>query len=278
MRLDRTLSLLFAALPWKADKNKIPILMYHSVTPFIGHTGHPYFCTEITPSTFDKQLKFLHENGFAVKRLSELPALAKNVNNSNQKYVIITFDDGYRDFYEYALPILKKYNMPATVFIPSGLVDKGDRTLEGKPLMSWKQIRECSRNGIEIGSHSLTHGLLVQLSKDELAKEVGESKREIESALQTEICSFSYPYKFPEENKAFVALLCGIMQDTGYKIGVTTRIGTVSANDDYMLLKRLPVNEFDDSEFFKTKLSGAYNWLYTFQFALKRIRSKISNK
>lgn len=269
MRIDRTLSLLLLPFFRIFSKKQIPILMYHSVSPQVNHSGHPYFCTEITPQIFENHLKYLNQNGYIIKRLSELPELVCNTSTKNKKQVIITFDDGYRDFFQYALPLLQKYDAPATVFIPPGLIEKGDSLLEDKPLMNWDQINQCFKAGIEIGSHSLTHGVLVELESSELKKEISESKIELENRLQTEITSFAYPYKFPEEKKKFTKDLYQLLKMNNYRTCVTTRIGCVTPGDSFFNLKRIPVNEFDDDLFFRAKLSGTYNWLYYLQYATK---------
>lgn len=233
---------------------------------------HPYFCTEIAPATFEQHLKYLAENGYTAKTLSEF---ADMNNRAGHKNVVITFDDGYQDFYNYALPLLNRYKMPATVFVPAGLIDKGRCELEGKRLMSWEQIRECSNQGIEIGSHSNTHTLLVNIDRNDLAHELSESKKEIENQLGHQINSFAYPYRFPEENRPFVNLLCSLLEKNGYTFGVTTRIGTAKPGHNPLQLKRLPVNEFDDTALFRAKLDGAYDWVYTLQYSIKVIRSKL---
>ncbi len=273
MRLDRTISLLLRSILRVNNGKKIPILMYHSVTPQIKHRGHPYFCTEITPATFEKHLEFLKSNNYCAIKLSELSSF--HFENPIQKPVIITFDDGYRDFYEHALPILEKYQMPATVFVPSGLIDK-EGVLEGKPLMTWEQIRESIVHNIEIGSHSHTHRKLVDLSEIELAQELSISKQEIETRTQKKIQSFAYPYRFPEENKYFVNQLCCLLEKCEYKFGVTTRVGTLVKGYDSLIMKRLPVNKFDDSKLFAAKLAGSYDWLNTVQYVTKVFRYRIT--
>ena len=277
MRLDRTISLLLASITRRYTNGKIPILMYHSVSPVVKSMKHPYFCTEITPGTFELHLNYLAENGYTVKPLSELANMTDKTGRAGSRNVIITFDDGYQDFFEYALPLLKKYKMPATMFIPAGLIDKGDCELEGRRLMSWEQIRECCKQGIEIGSHSHTHRVLVDLSSDDLAAELCNSKVLLEEKLNTEITSFAYPYKFPEENKRFVMQLCKMLEMNGYKFGVTTRIGLFKYGNCTLQMKRLPVNEFDDILLYRAKLNGNYNWMYALQYILKMFRSVINS-
>lgn len=275
MRPDRALSLFFFRICGVGNFKKIPILMYHSVTETITQKVHPYYCTEISPETFYCQLEILKKKGFSVVPLSELPRIQKN--HDNKKYVVITFDDGYEDFFKNAYPILKTFNMPATVFIPAEMIDKG-KSLDGKRLMSWDQIRECSTGSIEFGSHSLIHGKLIDMHRDQIRNELAVSKELIEKQLGTKINSFSFPYRFPEENPDFVVFLIKLLDSCGYSIAVTTIIGRVSNTDHHLLLKRLPVNEYDDEEFFMAKLAGAYDWLHSLQHLIKKARLLLKPK
>lgn len=275
MRFDRTISLLISMLTKKYyERHYIPILMYHSVSLTVKISNHPYFCTAITPRRFEEHLKLLQKLGYSIKKLDELTSVIPEFEQ-DKKVAVITFDDGYHDFYEYALPLLRKYNIPASVFIPAGLVNMQEPIFDGKRLMDWEQIKECYMNGNEIGSHSMSHRKLVTINKSELKFEILKSKEKIESILFNPISSFSYPYKFPEENHDFTKLYCELLMQAGYTNGVTTRIGCAKKDDDFLLLKRIPVNEYDDEKLFKAKLQGGYDWLYTLQFYFKRIRCKV---
>lgn len=275
MRPDKTVSILLSKIPGLTkNNNKIPILMYHSVVPEITQKVHPYFVTEITPQKFEQHLAFLKDNEYNVISLSELNGFKKE-NSNRSKYVVITFDDGYEDFYQHAFPLLRQYGFPATVFLPAELIGTRNK-LENKTLMSWEQVKECRKHSIEFGSHSLSHGRLIFLNKELLEYDLKKSKSIIEEKLSEVINTFSYPYKFPEDNTLFVDILLQLLENTGYCTAVTTRIGRVSSADHDFLLKRLPVNEFDDAAFLRAKLCGAYDWIYFLQFISKVVRSNIN--
>ena len=120
----------------------------------------------------------------------------------------------------------------------------------------------------------MTHPSLITLKNGELEYELRKSKETIEEKLGQAIHSFSYPFKFPDENRRFKEKLKGLLQETGYSCGVTTRIGRTSAADDAYFMKRLPVNSGDDTSLFQAKLEGGYDWLYPFQRLLKTMISK----
>jgi peptidoglycan/xylan/chitin deacetylase (PgdA/CDA1 family) len=253
--------------------------MYHSVEKEVTEHGRPYYCTEISQTMFQNQMEFLFKNGYRIYSLRDVPGVFSGNGRSDAKRVAITFDDGYSNFYDYALPILNKYSVPVTVYIPSGLVHKPPSIFEGKELMTWDQILECVQNPfIEIGSHSLNHGKLVDCSSDCLNVELMQSKKIIENIIKKEVTTFSYPFRFPDENKKFISSLCILLKNNGYTTAVTTRIGCVKKNDNVLLMKRIPVNEYDDLELFKAKLQGCYDWLYIFQHTAKILRGVIKSQ
>jgi len=187
-------------------------------------------------------------------------------------YVVITFDDGFRDFYTEAFPILQKYVFNATMFLPTAFIDNKRLKFKGKECLSWEEVRELHSKGITFGSHTVNHPKLTLLKKDDIKFEITRSKEKIEHEIGEPIKSFSYPYAFPETDNAFAKYLRSIIEAGGYENGVTTRIGTATKGDDIFFLKRIPVNTFDDIALFKAKLEGGYDWLHKFQYFVKSIK------
>ena len=275
-RLDRFLTLyLFRHIRKKqtsADDKRIPILMYHSISDK-KEKSHPYYHVNTSPAIFDAHMHYLHENNYSVINLQNLEKSFDTRDSS--KFVVITFDDGFYDFFTNAFPILKKYNFSATVFLPAGFIHNERLSFKGKECMTWSEVRELSNAGISFGSHTATHPQLSELSDTEVEHEIQHSKEIIEDNLGSAIDAFSYPYKFPDEKKRFKILLRDLLKKHCYKFGVSTRIGTTSKKDDAYFMKRLPVNSADDISFFQAKLNGGYNWLYCVQTLNKFIRSKV---
>ena len=81
--------------------------------------------------------------------------------------------------------------------------------------------------------------------------------------------TFSYPYAFPETDRGFIDRLRRVLEESGYKDGVSTIIGRAGRSDSRLFMKRLPVNSHDDVRFFRAKLEGAYDWVHTVQYAAK---------
>lgn len=277
-RLDRFLTLYFfhplSPRGKSANDLRIPILMYHSVSDTAEHGVHPYYRISTTPTIFAEQMRFLKESDYTpvdLKDLGHCPATGR----SKKKCVAITFDDGYDDFHTMAFPILEEHRFPATVFLPTAFIGSSNERFPGKKHLNWEQVAELSNKGISFGSHTVTHPFLITLKNGELEYEVRKSKETIEDKLGQAIHTFSYPFKFPDENRRFKEKLKGLLQETGYTCGVTTRIGRTSETDDAYFMKRLPVNSSDDTSLFQAKLEGGYDWLYPFQRLLKTIISKV---
>jgi peptidoglycan/xylan/chitin deacetylase (PgdA/CDA1 family) len=245
----------------------VPILMYHAVQER-SSDPRPYFETNVSPQVFARQIQQLREAGYhAVSLEQALKSL--RAGNAEQELVVITFDDGYRDFYDAAFPILAECHFTATVFLIAGYT--GDRLarFKGKESLTWEQVRELQSHGMSFGSHTLTHPVLKFMRKESVEEELGRSKKTIEDRIGVPVRSFSYPYAFPETDREFIWQLKETLLKCGYENGVTTILGTANARSDQLFLPRLPINNWDDPHFFRAKLEGGYDWLHGLQYLSK---------
>lgn len=276
-RLDRFLSLNVARTLVRrggsAQRSRIPILMYHSVSREEESGVLPYYRLNTSPERFREQMDCLRRGGFSVIRLQDIERVREAGMPETRRLAVLTFDDGYRDFYASAFPILGRYGFPATVFLSTGYI--GNR-FKGKECMRWEEVRELSRSGILFGSHTVTHPVLSRLGWDEVDFEVRRSRETIEDELGTPVASFGYPSAFPENRREFVEELGRVLRRNGYRHGVTTIIGTTREGDNALFLNRLPINSLDDPELFRAKLDGAYDWLRYPQYLYKMLRHGIS--
>lgn len=226
-----------------------PIIMYHSVHSDAVEKSK----LSVSLEAFRRQMRFLKENNYNVVSLEKLASMIKNSGRVPSRTVAITFDDGYGNFYTCAFPVLKKYGLPAAMFIITEEVERpqGDR-------LRWSQIREIVSSGlITIGSHCVGPEPLVNIaSEDELKRQIFDSKRALEEQLGRRVTLFSYPEgRFNEQIRQLVI-------KAGYEAAVATNPGKAFANDDIFALKRLKVSPNCDNLFvFWAETSGYYNFI-----------------
>lgn len=168
-----------------------PVLMYHSVTPSEDADPHRI---RVHPARLDRHLTLLRRRGLRGVPLAEV--LEAQARGNASDLVGLTFDDGYTDFLEHAMPVLARHGMTATVYVVAGRLggrnewDPGPRL----DLVDADQVRAVAAAGHEVGSHTLTHCRLPGASPATLAAEVGDSKRVLEGVLQAEVAGFCYPW------------------------------------------------------------------------------------
>lgn len=264
LRVDRFIALCRARSsgkePFDPFGQQIPILMYHSISDqFEG--VHPYYKTKTSPSVFESHMRYLKRNEYRVLSLAQAATFLNGHKQIVDKSVVITFDDGFRDFLTDAAPVLSQFGYTATVFLPTAYITDRGSDFKGTECLKWDDVGQLMRHGFSFGSHTITHPVLTAMSKAEVEREINTSKWIIESRTGKEVTSFSYPYAYPDR-KCISDFLCRTLKKAGYKIGVTTRIGRASHGDMPFMLKRIPVNDSDDLKLFEAKLKGAYDWLY----------------
>jgi len=301
MRWDRLISLAgftATAPPVPPGVQRLPILMYHNISDEI-ESGHPYFWLNTKPLIFEQQLRFLEENGYeiislsrAVEIIQSFPDRAARKGRRHRstefdpregrangdltkcggasQYVVLTFDDGYRDFYTRAFPLLEARGYPATVFLPTDYIDQPRTGLRGKQHLSWTAIQELRQKGIDFGSHTCSHPQLHNLTPRRIQDELEQSRRIIREG--TGACEgFCYPFQFPQQDPFFLSRFQESLRSAGYQYCLTTKIGTVNTRGDLLALKRIPINSADDRALFKAKLQGNYDWLARAQSIKKRL-------
>lgn len=225
----------------------IPIIMYHSVRP----AAPPGNRLVVSPETFQRQMRFLKEHRYNVLPLESVADLLKEKKKIPPKTLAITFDDGYKDNYIYAFPVLKKYNLPAAVFVIIEEVGRHDR-------LSWDEIKEMQNTGIiTLGSHAVGPEPLVNIkSERDLKSQISDSKKILEQKLGSRVNAFSYP------EGRFNGRIRQSVIDAGYKFAVATNPGKKFPNDDIFALKRLRISENAGNLFiFWAETSGYYNFI-----------------
>jgi peptidoglycan/xylan/chitin deacetylase (PgdA/CDA1 family) len=167
---------------------------------------------------------------------------------------LITFDDGYRDVLTEAWPLLQAYGFTASVFIvPPALGDVAPWEPEGGErarLLTSAEVAELAEQGIEFGSHTLTHPQLTALGSEEVTRELAESRLALRERLGLDAAAIAYPYGDVDASVQQLAWACG------YEFGLTTRDGTATFEDDLLELPRIEIQPADTVEGFAEKLGG----------------------
>ncbi len=280
MRLDRALttalSRISRILPLHNSAARVVVLMYHSISQPNTSKASPYYETCTSPSRFAQHMEFLHNNNYCVIPLDELSISLKKENSRRKAKpdIIITFDDGFKDFKTEAAPILKKFAFPATVFLPTAFIgeDHSDRkSFKKKECLTWAEVRHLCTEGFTFGSHSANHIKLINATPDQVHRELQLSKRIIEEKIKKQVHWFAYPFAIPIK-KSFIQNLTYIAKKQSYKGILTTSAKTIQ-HFQY-LIPRIPVNDHDDILFFKEKINGFYNWMYYAQLIRKFFKTK----
>ncbi len=206
---------------------KLPIIMYHYIEYVQDQGDLIRKKLDITPANLEAQLKSLKEANYITYFVKDVPKLLVDKNMRSGKDVILTFDDGYEDFYTDALPILKKYQMKATIYIVNHFIDK-------KGYLNKSQIREIIDSGlVEIGSHTLDHMYLKKSPESFAKKEIFESKKGIEDEFGITVETFAYPYG------AFTKEVTEIVREASFSAAVSVIPGVFQSEDNLFYLNRI---------------------------------------
>jgi peptidoglycan/xylan/chitin deacetylase (PgdA/CDA1 family) len=236
----------------------LPILYYHHVGVKREPFGHRRLW--ISSARFAEQMEFLASAGYRCVNLRDAPII-QGTRRDRQKIVVLTFDDGYDNFYQQAFPILSRHGFAATVFVVTGEIGAASHWDAGfeTPLMNWRQIKEISRHGIEIASHTINHSRLTLLPPQEARRELLESRLELEEKLGVGTTSFAYPYG---DNNSLVQTLAA---ETGYELACSIRRGNLHRMRDRFRLKRVPLDDFTSVSRLQRRLSPVYDFTCRFQ-------------
>lgn len=206
---------------------KVPILLYHYVEYVKDEGDTIRKSLNIIPFIFEQQVKTLRDAGYSFITASDLAGALDDKNSLNPKSVILTFDDGYRDFYTDVLPILKRYQVKAVVYVVPNFFDKPNN------LTTW-QLKEIIQSGlVEIGAHTMDHSYLTGLDFKKAEYEIVESKKYLEKNFNIPVNTFAYPYG------AFDNTTIDIVKKAGFKSAVTIIPGLFTMDVNRFFLYRI---------------------------------------
>ena len=228
----------------------IPVLMYHRIAADVPANQRRY---AIRPDVFRRQMTYLAEAGFHTVSLEDWRIAIERRRPVPARSVLLTFDDGYRDFAEQAWPVCRELGLVPNVFLVAGAIGGSNtwdsRLFDPVSLLDWTEIRRLQRQGVHFGSHSVGHRSLQRLSPIDATFELLESKRLLEQGLDSTVTTIAYP--FGEADPAIERLAGGV----GYLLGLTIRAKPSSLLDNPLSIPRLEIRGDESFDQFLTKLA-----------------------
>lgn len=239
-------------------KYEVPVIMYHRVINNAENEG--VYGTYIYEDMFKKHLQYLKDKNYTVITFKDLDKIGwRNRFEKGKKYIILTFDDGYKDNYDLAFPILKEFNFKATIFLMGSLTyNEWDVKAGGErkfSLMSVEMIKEMQDYGIEFGAHTFNHPKLNTLSNEEIEHQIVDVKKPLEEKIGKEIITFAYPYGILNDYAKKMA------KKAGYTFALATDSGSVCLSDDLYQIRRIAIFPNTNLFSFKRKVAGNYNFI-----------------
>lgn len=223
----------------------VPILTYHYIRVNPNSRDRMGFALSVTPADFAAQMDWLARYNFHPITTEDLYNNLGGARGLPSKPVILTFDDGYADFYTTALPILRSHDFKAVAYVVSGFI--------GWPgYMTAEQVREADRSGIEIGSHTVSHVDLAKSSAAAVRAQLVESKQAIEGVIGHSVVSFCYP------SGKFTSAVASQVKAAGYHDATTTSGGYSHTMSDRYVWARLRVSGGEPLDQFAVALNSAF--------------------
>lgn len=236
----------------------IPVLLFHRVTDVISQDG-------LTVSTrWFRDLCAMLKRRFHVVSLGEVLDILESGAVPPRRTLAITFDDCYRDNLD-AARALAEFQLPACFFIPTAFpgtdhVFEWDRGLKPMPNLTWDDVREMAHLGHDIGSHSITHPNLAQLTEAEVRRELAGSKKTLEERLGKPVHWFAYPFGTKDN---FKPEYLPLVHEAGYRACFSGYGGFVHPGSKGQILPRDPIPYFRSLLKLELHLAGCLDWVYS---------------
>lgn len=237
------------------NRRKVTILSYHSVVDDHDPLRRDRYKQHLPVDLFREHLDYLQSN-YTVIALNDFLSARRENRRLPDYSVVLTFEDGFEDFYTVAAGQLAQRRLPATAFI---ITDRAYGRLppNGESFLSWEQIRELALTGIEIGSHTCSHPRLPDLSPEDVIRELTDSRAAILEHLGPVHIPLSFPHGRTTDSISRLA------QSLGYSCAITTVLGPNDRDADITMLRRTTIASDDDPATFAARVSGLTWWIST---------------
>jgi peptidoglycan/xylan/chitin deacetylase (PgdA/CDA1 family) len=251
------------------NRKRVIILCYHGVTERLNRHPNDPAGLHIRADRFEAQLNYLRRHYQVISLAKFLEARRTNAPLPNHS-VVLTFDDGYRNFLTGALPRLAEREMPASVFLITNRIPDESQSnhawseLDDETFLSWDEVRELHQHGVEFGSHTCSHRKLSQIAASDAEHELRISQQKIRGHLSQTVMPLAFPYG------AYSDAVVAMARELPYTCALTTDAGTNGPSTDLFLLRRNLIGDNDDEALFAARVSGL---TALFQKAIKKNRS-----
>ena len=259
--------LIFTLLYWAgvtrlcawSTRKQVKILCYHSITEESDDVADPYKL-HLPARLFRVHLEHLRQN-YHLLSLPDYVAARRNRQSLPDNTVVLTFDDGFRNFYTVAAPILAEFGFPATVFLITGKTSETVLPLTGRELrderhLAWDEVRNLMRHEhITIGSHTHTHRRLPQVLPEEAQRELKRAHDVLAQRLGRHALALSYPHG--QTSPAVQELVAA----AGYSCALSSAVGGNGKDADLYALRRIVIASDDDRFTFAARLAGL-TWIF----------------
>lgn len=221
---------------------RVPILMYHSISPHASSRFKPF---TVSPSLLADHLAYLQRNGYTSLTITQFVNACTRGEALPERSVVLTFDDGFADFYDNALPLLKRHRFVATLYVVTGFVNGTSRWLRregetGRVMLGWDQLKDIAAHGIECAAHSHSHRQLDTLSPQVTKMEIIQSKLLLEHHLGQPVWSFAYPFGY------YDAVIKQQVREAGFTsaCAIKYRLNDLSG-DPFALVRQMVAHDTD---------------------------------
>ena len=232
---------------WLAGEGRVRVLMYHRFRT------RPYDPFSLSVASFERQMAWLSEQGLAIS-LEEFSAFLAGQHRLQRDAVLVTVDDGFRDLWQEAVPILQRYKIPAVAFITSNEVSRSsDDGAPDEQRMCWSEVAHLPSCGVTVGSHARDHVSFGTLSRNQVFFQADQSRRDLESHLHMPVDVFAYPYGTRADYNDMTE---EVLDNAGYAYVFTAQHGAVAPGMAPERLPRIKVEGGEGLWLFKLLVHG----------------------
>jgi peptidoglycan/xylan/chitin deacetylase (PgdA/CDA1 family) len=229
-----------------------------------------------SPSLFRDGMASLSRAGYRKLAMQEVADVLVRDKAFPERSFGVTFDDGFRSVYEEAFPVLQTYSIPATVFLVVGKkrsrkLDSPLPSFQGRTMLSWKEIREMHRFGVNFGAHTLSHPDLTRLSSELVQEEVREGKAVIEDMLGAEVSWFAYPFgRYNQQTCRAVG--------SHFRYACSDKLGFIKKGSDLLALERIDAYYLRTGRLFNLMMTRHFPWYIRARKIPRKLRRLVSFK